>query len=89
MHGTSFDWLTWCGGGLSNLGLATRYNIIKDNIHIIRKYAIGYLEAEHCVCRPKENYIAVMFLKDEEYFWTHLRKEEFDLICEEENRLDF
>lgn len=85
MHGTSFDWLTWSRGGLINLGLRNRYKLIKDNLDIIRKYAIGYIQSEHCLCRPKEGYIAVMFLKDNEYFWTHLTKEEFSLINSESN----
>ena len=36
MHGTSFDWLTWSGGGLNRLGLrATRSQLMKDNADII------------------------------------------------------
>ncbi len=81
MHGTSFDWLTWSGGWLIDLGLkAQRFQLIKDNSDIIRQYAVGYCDGESLLCRPKLNEIAVMFLKDDKYFWTHIRKEEFEYL---------
>lgn len=82
MHGTSFDWLTWSGGGLTNLGLANRYEIVKSNIYILKRYAVGYIEGEYCLCRPKKDEVAVMFLKDDRFFWTHITKKEFLLLNE-------
>ena len=68
------------GGGLTNLGLANRFEIFKSNINIIKKYTIGYCEGGEIMCRPKPNEVAVMFLKDGNYFWTHITKKEFDLL---------
>jgi len=47
---------------------------------LLQKYAIGYCDAECLRCRPKTKNKAVMFLKDNQFFWFHLRNEEFDLI---------
>jgi hypothetical protein len=80
LHGTSFDWLTWSGGGLTNLGLANRFEIIKSNANLIRKHAVGWIEGEYCICRPKIGEIAVMFIKDERIFWTHITKQEFNYL---------
>jgi len=44
---------------------------------VLRKYAIGYSNAENVPCKPKIGEIAVMFFRDGEYFWFHLRKNEF------------
>lgn len=83
MHETSFDWLTWRGEGVIRIGVIQREAIILSNAHIIKKYAIGYCPAENIICRPKENCIAVMFLKDDDQFWTHLTKKEFEYIFKE------
>jgi hypothetical protein len=79
LHSTSFDWQKWrCGGGfLSELGISCREECLIKEKEVLRKYAIGYLEGEHLYCRPKKGNIAVMFFKDEEEFWFHLRKKEF------------
>ncbi|MDD5589051.1 MAG: hypothetical protein PHP92_03305 [Candidatus Nanoarchaeia archaeon] len=80
MHGTSFDWLSWTGCGLLELEINNRKEIIINNIPIIKKYAIGYCPAEQLICRPKINEIAVMFLKEDKYFWTHFTKKEFLIV---------
>lgn len=87
MHGTSFDWLSWRGEGVIRLGVIQREEIIISNAKIIKKYAIGYCLGEEVICRPKTNTIAVMFLKDNELFWTHLTKKEFNIIFQENNVL--
>jgi len=80
MHGTSFDWLSWRGEGIIRLGVTQREAIIISNANIIKKYAIGFCNGEEIVCRPKKDCKAVMFLKDNEEFWTHLTNKEFDII---------
>lgn len=80
MHGTSFDWLTWRGEGVIRLGVIQREAIILTNSNIIKKHAIGYCKGEDIICRPKPNTIAVMFLKDDDLFWTHLTNKEFNII---------
>jgi hypothetical protein len=80
----SFDWLTWRNGSLLTvLGIKHRFESIMWNKEQIRKYAIGYCEADNIPCRPKVGYVAVMFDTNERncnYWWTHLTKKEF-LTC--------
>ena len=47
---------------------------------VLQKYAVGYLEGEKLFCRPKINEVAVMFLIDDLFGWTHLRNREFEEI---------
>jgi hypothetical protein len=51
-----------------------------ENKHIIRQYAVGWCCGEELLCRPKCGEIAIMFLKDDVFFWFHLRKNEFEEI---------
>lgn len=75
MHDTSFDWLTWAGGGLTRLGLAAlRFELIKDNADLKKRHAVGFLEGEKLLCRPKTGEVAVMFLKDEIFFLDTFKK---------------
>lgn len=83
MHGTSFDWLLWRGEGVIRLGVVQREAIILANADIIKKYAIGYCDGEELICRPKKNCMGIMFLKDNDYFWTHLTNKEFNIIFKE------
>ena len=72
----SFDWLRWRRGNpVEIFGIQIR----QDSLPIvkIRKYAVGYGDAERLLCRPKVNHKAVMFLVNNEYSWFHLRNEEF------------
>lgn len=84
LHDTSFDWLTWAGGSLIDLG------IMYNKIHILRmrqtikKYAVGFEDGNKVLCRPKRGCIAVMFFKDKKFFWTHLKLDEFSIIFPEE-----
>jgi hypothetical protein len=82
MHPTTFDWISWTGGSITDLGIPCRMECItsSEGKRILRKYAIGYVDGKRLMCRPKENEVAVYFIKDEREFWFHLRKEEFDLV---------
>jgi hypothetical protein len=84
LHPDTFNWSTWRSGAVSDLGISFRKEIILENAYIFRKYAIGYLEGEHLICRPKINHTAVMFLKDSYYFWFHLRNDEFKEVFKNE-----
>ena len=78
-HEQSFDWLTWRNGSIATiLNIKHRESIILKNADIIKKYAIGYCEADNLPCRPKLNYIAIMFSINDELFWTHFTKFEFN-----------
>lgn len=82
LHVDSFDWSRW-RKGLSiwrELGVACRYNSIIERKNVLRQYAIGYLPSENLYCRPRLNEFAVMFLIDNDFCWTHLRKEEFENV---------
>ena len=71
MHETSFNFENWNAGSLSLLNIPMRENCILNNLEIIKRYSIGFLEGDMTMCRPKPNTIAIMFLKDGIYFWTH------------------
>lgn len=77
-HGTSFDWLTWCGGSLTNLGVRHNTEHIRAMRRAIRDHAIAWCEGISLLCRPKTDTIGVMFLQGEFQWWTHLTREEFD-----------
>ena len=83
MHATSFDWLSWRGEGVLRLGFRQREAIIIANADLIKKHAVGYCIGEELICRPKIGTIGVMFLKDDEFFWTHLTRKEFKIIFPE------
>jgi hypothetical protein len=75
-----FDWLTWRSGTIHDLEIkACRYDLITSNQgkEQLRKYAIGFCYGENLPCRPKLKEIAVMFFKNDLYFWFHLRENEF------------
>lgn len=82
LHPDHFDWLTWNGGRLLDIGVQTRFEDIKAKAHIVRKHAIGYLWGESLVCRTKPGTVAVMFLirETDTYFWTHLTMMEFEVV---------
>lgn len=75
-----FTYEKWRNGPLTQLGIENRFYSIKDNIHLVRKYAVGYCDAGQLDLRPKPEQFAVMFFKKGiGYFWTHLIQEEFEL----------
>lgn len=80
----SFDWIRWRDGIAvwKEIGVACREQSIFDNSEILRKYAIGYIEAEKLLCRPKKHEYAVMFLINNNFCWTHFREKEFvNVFC--------
>lgn len=73
---------SWGAGSLSILGISTRYYDVTSNINksIIRKHAIGWIEADNIKFRPKKNHIAVMYKYNDILFWSHLMINEFIYI---------
>ena len=51
-----------------------------DCAAILQKYAVGYVRGDKPICRPKLDEVAVMFLIDDVFGWTHLRKVEFERV---------
>lgn len=77
----SFHWLRWINNDIwIKLGVACRYQDMLEQAGVLQKYAVGYLEGEKLFCRPKINEVAVMFLIDDLFGWTHLRNREFEEI---------
>jgi hypothetical protein len=77
LDGTLFDWLTWRNGSpLDVFGIECRSYDLERNADTLRRYIIGWCSAEQVLCRPKIKNIAVMFLKNDHYFWFHFRNPE-------------
>lgn len=77
-----FDWLAWRNGTIHDLGIQSCREQLITSQHgkeQLRKYAIGFCFGHNLPCRPKDE-IAVMFLKDDLYFWFHLREKEFQEV---------
>jgi hypothetical protein len=76
----SFDWSRWRSGIAvwRELGVACRYRDIIDKKNILRKYAIGYIFGNELFCRPKVDEVAILFIINDEFCWTHFRKKEFE-----------
>ncbi len=86
----SFDWLSWVGGSIHDLGIPCRESCIIGfpGRDILRRYAIGFCEGEHLFCRPKPGTMAVLFVREEREFWFHLRKREFDIVFGVHDRVE-
>lgn len=77
-----FDWQRWrVGSPLEILALDCRYDSLTGPTgqKILKRYAVGYTDGQQVLCRPKLNTIAVMFFKDN-HFWFHLRDKEFKIV---------
>jgi len=77
----SFNWSRWRKGIAiwREIGAACIRNIIEKK-NVLRKYAVGYISGGQLFCRPKPDEVAVMFLIDGEFCWTHFRKGEFENV---------
>jgi hypothetical protein len=82
LHPTTFDWSRWRAACIADLGVPCREQTIIANAYILRRYAIGWLEGERLMCRPEKGEVAVLFLKDGQEFWFHLRDKEFRAVFE-------
>ena len=78
-----FTWSRWRGGSPVDLGIfLCRENIIFENKHILKEFAVGYCDGEKLICRPKRNNKALMFFKNGEHFWFHITNREWKFINE-------
>lgn len=79
MDSSEFTWTKWRAGSIKDLNIPCRWSEItsEQGKKSIRKYAVGWAYGENLMCRTKENEIATMFFKDGEYFWFHIRMNEF------------
>lgn len=79
LDSTHFDWQKWLTGSIHDFDIPCRFETIISSYgkKILNNFAIGWTYGENLLCRPKENHIAVMFEKDNNQFWFHLRNSEF------------
>lgn len=47
---------------------------IKNMIHLIDKYSIGYCDGSRLIVRPNSDSYGVMFEKEDNKFWFHIEK---------------
>ena len=81
LNSSYFDWLTWiCTSPTNVFGFNWRTESIVRNKRLLKKYAVGYCKGEYTLCRPKLNYVAVMFFKNGDYFWYHMTDYEFNKV---------
>ena len=82
LYSDSFDWSRWRKGLAiwREIGVSCRYVDILEKRNVLLKYAVGYINRNQIICRPKDNEYAVMFLIDDEFCWTHFRKKEFENV---------
>jgi len=57
-----------------------RESYIREFRRAIKKYCIGYLEAEHLWVRPKTDCYALMFFCRDVHSWAHVTKREFKIL---------
>lgn len=81
-----FDWIAWRAGShvWIKLGFRPRWYSVLENRAVLQKYAVGYFPGCRLFCRPEPDEVAVMFLIDDVFGWTHLRKEEFERTFRDE-----
>ena len=82
MYIDSFDSSRWRAGIAiwRELGIACREADIYDQAKVLRHFAVGYIPGKYLSCRPKLHEVAVMFLINDEFCWTHLREKEFNYV---------
>lgn len=74
-----FTWENWRACDIwTSLNIRCRKYDILAHRDILRKYAVGYCCSEALLIRPKVDEVAVMFLIEGKFGWTHLRKAEFE-----------
>jgi hypothetical protein len=78
---THFDWLAWRNGSILEVfNVNSRTPSIIASKELLRRHAIGWCPSESVPCRPKVGCVSVMFYTDDRMWWTHITKEEFDVV---------
>lgn len=77
-----FTWNRWLAGSPHTFFIPCREPSLTcpQSIKILRKHAVGFCNSEEVLCRPKKDHMAVMFFHNENHFWFHLRRREFNRI---------
>jgi pyruvate-formate lyase-activating enzyme len=79
MDSTNFTWDKWRAGSIKEFDIPCRFQSLTSAFskNVLREHAVGWTWGESLMCRPKKNEIATMFYRNGEYFWFHLRRNEF------------
>ena len=77
-----FEYKLYEPGSLLIIGFKDRFDNIDTTFgaEIFAKYCIGYCNGENLQIRPRSDTVGVMFFKDENKFWFHINKDEFENI---------
>jgi len=76
-----FDSFSWRQGSPRTLfGISCHSGELIKSGAKLREYAVGWCPGEQLLCRPKAEHTAIMFFKDGEYSWFHIRNYEFEKI---------
>ena len=74
----SFEWTRWTRGTIwVRLGVQCRKQDIVNHKEVLRRYAVGYREGHSLACRSKPGEVAILFIIDDHFCWTHIREDEF------------
>ena len=85
LPGDGFTWSRWRRFGLFRaLGMACRTGDIVRRGAELQRRAVGWLEGERPICRPKIGTMAVMWMEDGDFTWCHLTSAEFGELFEKE-----
>ena len=92
LNSECFQWENYesCFGDALDLSyvLFSRIPESKDNeLHAaLRKYAVGWCDAQRLQFRPRYGYVAIMCEKDGYRFWFHVMQKTFDVLFDTECR---
>jgi hypothetical protein len=70
----------WRGGTYADFNIVATTKHIVEAKEKLKYYTVGYCDAESLLCRSKDRHKAVMFFKNDRYFWCHMRNEEFEKV---------
>jgi len=76
---SNFDWQKWSAGSIHDFGIPCRFETLTAyySRELLSQYAVGWAYGDTLPCRAKDKHIAVMFEKDDNQFWFHVRNSEF------------
>jgi hypothetical protein len=85
MNPGTFDWQSWRAGTPMDLGLMCCTDSLCSEVgkSLLRKTILGYCPASDLLARPKENAVAIFIKNQEEQFWFHITRKEFETIFPE------
>lgn len=86
MDSSQFNYRLWEAGTIYEIIEAPcRYKYITKGLgkQQLKKYAIGWCNAEGLLFKPKQDEVAIMCFKEGRHFWFHIRRKEFDKIWKE------